>query len=107
MLSSSSSDYLLDLQSGSDRQVLASRQNAIEPSTIKYLAECFVRADNECIRKWSREGVDDDFSQVKAKIVEDCEKVIIERARYAYLRFCVPSQTQVLMFVSLSNSVNW
>lgn len=81
MLSSAATDYLLDLQSGSDRQVLAEKHNAIEPFPIKYLAECYARAENECIRKRNREEMDGDFSEVKTRVVEDCKRVIIERAR--------------------------
>ena len=80
-MSSSSSEYLLEVKSNPDSHnlVLAEKENAIESSPIKYLAECYARAENESSRKRNVEE-SGYLSQVKAKIVKDCEEMIVERA---------------------------
>lgn len=83
-----SSDFnLLDLKSGLSRQPFFEKQNAVEPSVIRYLAECYSRAENECkpeVRKKGKvkEETDDDFNAMKESIVRKCQHEIVDKARY-------------------------
>lgn len=82
MLSSSDFD-VSDFKKGLDKQLFFGKQNAIEPSAIKYLAECYSRAVNECkpaVRKRGR-AEDDNFIEAKERVIKDCQKDIVERAR--------------------------
>lgn len=82
MLSSSDFD-VLDFKKGLDKQLFFGKHNTIEPSAIKYLAECYSRAVNECKPAiWKRGRAEDDhFIEVKESILNDCQKDIVERAR--------------------------
>lgn len=57
----------------------------MEPSAIKYLAECYSRAvsqDKFEATKRCREGDDEsDFYELKSRIVKQCKDEIISRAR--------------------------
>lgn len=74
------SDYLLDLKFSKERHVLADQSNAVEPSNIQYLAECYARAEDELIKKRPSDD-DGSFGQAKTIIVQNCEKLIVVTAR--------------------------
>lgn len=77
---------MLDLQFGLDKQLFG-KINAIEPSAINYLAECYSRAEEELkpsMRKRGRESDEDydAFSKTKEKIIKDCQHAIVSKARF-------------------------
>ena len=74
---------VLDLHIGLDKHSLFDRNIAIEPSAMKYLAECYTRAENESKsgdRKRSR-AESEDFSRDKTATINQCKREIVARAR--------------------------
>lgn len=70
-----------------DKQLLFEQTNAAEPSAMKYLGECYSRAANEGkpnVRKRNRaeDRTDDIFSADKERAIDQCQKEIVDRARY-------------------------
>ena len=71
------------LRQGLDTLPLSTQTNAIEPSAMQYLAECYARAENESKpvgRKREREGLEEEH--FKATVINQCKREIVEKARY-------------------------
>ena len=79
---------LLQLRSSLGKVFLSGKENVVEPSAVKYLAECYSRAENECKTKVTRRKgkesdgeLENNFDEIKIIIARKCQEDIVNRAR--------------------------